>query len=193
MSNEVLDINSGSRASQLQVYPLIAHTDMHHVDLSLDMQNPGKDPLDHQGTSCPQNNSTWPPQMSSCSTVIPMWYRHQRILLMPVLSWMSVRISLQPSPNAQWQEPRCEDLTLSSDRAARWTAQQQEGTWYQCQQSDLTLWELVYVCVCPRVCVGVGERDCTVPSDCWEHMCWRRPECVLKWRLMNKRLECVCV
>lgn len=42
------------------------------------------------------------------------------------------------------------------------------------------------------MCVFVG-RECTVPSDCWEHMCWRRPECVLKWRLMNERPECVCV
>lgn len=39
------------------------------------------------------------------------------------------------------------------------------------------------------VCVGGRQRECTVPSDCWEHMCWRQPECVLKWRLMNKRPE----
>lgn len=65
---------------------------------------------------------------------------------------MSVQISRQPGPNTQWQEPRGEDPTLSSDRATRWTAQQQEGTWYQCQQSDLTHWELV----CVRG--GVGER-----------------------------------
>lgn len=116
------------------------------------LKNPGKAPPAHWGTLCPQNDSTWPPQMSSCSTVIPVWYRHQRILLMPILSSVSAQICRQPAPNAQWQEPHCEDPTLSSDRATRWTAQQQEGTWYQCQQSDLTLWELVYVCVC------VGER-----------------------------------
>ena len=47
----------------------------------------------------------------------------------------------------------------------------------------------VFMCVC----VWERGRDRTVPSDCWEHMCWRRPECVLKWRLMNERAECVCV
>lgn len=98
-----------------------------------------------------------------------------------LLSSMSAHISHQPSLNAQWQKPHCEDSTLSSDRAARWTAQQQEGTWYQCQQSDLTLQEQLYVCV--------WREGRTVPKDCREHMCWWRPECVLKWRLMNERPE----
>lgn len=124
--------------------------------------------------------------MSSCSSAVAMWYRHERILLIPILSPTSAQISRQPTPNAQWHEPHCEDPTLSSDRATRWTAQQQEGTWYQCQQSDLTHWELV-LCVC--MC---GGREYTVQSDCWEHMCWRQPECALKWRLMNEDLvKCV--
>lgn len=88
---------------------------------------------------------------------------------------MSAHIGHQPSLNAQWQKPHCEDPTLSFDRAARWTVQQQGGIWYQCQQSDLTLY----------VCIWKGE--CTVPKDCREHMCWWRPERVLKWRLMNER------
>lgn len=50
--------------------------------------------------------------------------------------------------------------------------------------------ESLFMCVCPCVCAEGRERKCTVPSDCWEHMCWRWPECVLKWRLMNKRPEC---
>lgn len=109
--------------------------------------------MDHRGTLCPRNDSTWPPRMSPCSTVILMWDQHQRILSMPILSSLSAQICRQPSRNAQWQEPHCEDPTLSSDRAARWTAQQQGGTWYRCQQPDLTLRELVYVCV------SVGERE----------------------------------
>lgn len=40
------------------------------------------------------------------------------------------------------------------------------------------------------VCLWVRGRECTVPSDRWERMCWRRPECVLKWRLMKERPEC---
>lgn len=49
--------------------------------------------------------------------------------------------------------------------------------------------ESLFMCAC----LWERGRECTVPSDCWEHMCWRRPECVLKWRLMNERPECVCV
>lgn len=100
-----------------------------------------------------------------------------------LLSSMSAHISHQPSLNAQWQKPHCEDSTLSSDRAARWTVQQQGGTWYQCQQSDLTLQEQLYVCI--------WKWGRTVPKDCREHMCWWRPERVLKWRLMNERPEWV--
>lgn len=64
------------------------------------------------------------------------------------------------------------------------------GTWYQCQQSDLTP-PRATTCVC--VCVWKWGRK--VPKDCREHMCWWRPERVLKWRLMNERPEwaCVCV
>lgn len=79
---------------------------------------------------------------------------------MPILSSMSAQICHQPSVDAQWQEPHCEDPSLPSDRAARWTAQQQEGTWYQCQLSDLALQELVCVCV------SVRERE-TVHSAKW--------------------------
>lgn len=136
------------------------------------LKNSGKAPPAHWGTLCPQNDSTWPPQMSSCSTVIPVWYRHQRILLMPILSSVSAQICRQPAPNAQWQEPHCEDPTLSSDRATRWTAQQQEGTWYQCQQSDLTLWELVYVCVCGRESAQCQVIVRSICADGSWSVCW---------------------
>lgn len=142
---------------------------------------------------CPRNRSTRPPRMSPCSIVILMWDQHQRILSMPILSSMSAQIYHQPSLNAQWQQPRCEDPILSSDRAARWTAQPQEGTRYRCQQSDLIVQELVYVCVCGRegeiaqcqVIVGStcadGARVCVeMKINEWESwMC----VCARDWRV----------
>lgn len=103
-----------------------------------------------------------------------------------LLSSMSAHISHQPSPNAQWQKPHCEDSTLSSDRAARWTVQRQGGTWYQCQQSDLTLQEQLrvylkvrahsakrllgaHVLMAARACVEmkINERETWVSACVW--------------------------
>lgn len=122
------------------------------------LQNPGKDLSDHWGTLCPRNDATWPPWMSSCSTAIPMWYQHQRILLMPILSSMSAQICCQPSPNAQWQKPHCEDPTL-------FLIGQPDGQLSSRRGPDISVSnqispsESFFMGVCPCVCVCACGRE----------------------------------
>lgn len=115
--------------------------------------------------------------MSTCSTIIPMWDLHQvhyypQCQLISAISLHLMRSDRSPTART----PLC---LLIGQPDGQFSSR--GGTWYQCQQSDLTLQEQLYVCI--------WKWGRTVPKDCREHMCWWRPERVLKWRLMNERPE----
>lgn len=160
--------------------PLIARVCIYSLDVD-------KTPLKARKRAAGSSGSAMPSKWFALATLnVDVFHYNPDVRLAPstLLSSMSAQISHQPSLNAQWQKPHCEDSTLSSDRAARWTSSAAGG--------DLISVSAIRshppraaICVC--VCIWKWGR--TVPKDCREHMCWWRPERVLKWRLMNEGPE----